>query len=140
MLPNEDSFYWGEGDNLDGYCFTITVLEHSGKSFARQAAQQYLQAQHMMEEWDDYNMETTTIYTADEVSTPPSLRDTGICKTDIPIGFIPIRISNVPTPLLTGDLDIVSQWMATPDLDECEYDTDESWECECGESYSASDF
>ena len=123
-----DPFYWGEDDTLDAWFFTVSILKP--QSFARQAVPQIQQALCMMENW-----EGDAEYTASEEI--PSM-PTAPCKVFYPIGSIPIRVAYTPTPLLTGSLEQLSEWLETPHFDEG-YSTDESWECDCGETHTVHD-
>jgi hypothetical protein len=131
-----DPFYWDETDNLDEFSFSVSFLESSRQSFARQVVPQVKQALLIMEEWCDEYGEAE--YTASEADMKPQ-QGGGTCKTTYHIGSIPLRVTDTPSRLWNGDLDKLSSWMRPP-YEDHGYDTDVSWECECGESYSASEW
>lgn len=134
-----DSFYW---DNtrlacLDQIFFTISFLDHIPRSFARQAVPQMKQAIHRMRKWNRQSDASAT-FTA-KPPKPRSVNTPGGCRKKYFIGSISFKKTSVPLdPIdINNLLGTLSMWMETPDTDEG-YSSDESWECGCGDSYSAS--
>jgi len=131
-----DSFYWSDTDNLDAFFFTISILDCLPRSFARQAVPQIKQAIGVMREWNRQS-DANVFFTA-KPSKPRSVNVPGGCRKTYFVGSISFRVVEAPGQLIDhGLLDTLSRWMETPD-DDAGYTTDESWECGCGDSYSAS--
>jgi hypothetical protein len=131
-----DSFYWSDRDNLNGFAFTVSVLEDVPRSFARQAVPQLMRIMDIMNDWNAGG-DASISFTARRRLPNRNLFPSSGCRKTFYIGAIPIRTATTPSALVSGDLDVLADWMDSRDR-EGGYDTDESWECECGESYSTS--
>jgi hypothetical protein len=134
-----DSFYWTDTKMacLNQIFFAILILDHLPRSCARQAVPQMKRAINRMRVWNCQSDANAT-FTA---KSPKSRRvnTPGGCRKSYFIGAISLRKTSSPADLIdnNGLLDTLSTWMETPDIDEG-YGSDQSWECECGDSYSAS--
>ena len=127
-----DAFVGRNTQTLNGFAFTISIEEAAPRSFARQAVPQFKQIMRIMKDWNACG-NTSVRFTAKKVKAP---RKAGCGQMHF-VGAIPIRTASTPTALVSGNLEALANWVESED-DESGYDTGESWECECGESYSAS--
>jgi hypothetical protein len=131
-------FHWERGAELGvSTFFTVSVIEPSRRSFARQAVPQVKQALNIMAKWNA-SSEADAVYTAKKRKhyhkTPPPRA----CRATHHLGCIPIRVATTPSPLLHGDLQALNERMKRS-WSYNGYSTDESWEweCECGASYES---
>jgi len=128
-----DPFTWNGSCEL-GISFSVSVVEPSQHSFARQVVPQVKQARSIMNKWNA-EADACATYTAKK-SKQKKLNDTLLraCKATYFIGSIPLRIGS--GPLLNGDIDALAGRLQLSCVSDG-YSTDESWEweCECGEQY-----
>ena len=132
-----DQFYWSDRNQLDGFAFTVTVVEQAHTSFARQAVPQLKRILGLVERTLD-GVDIDVIFTARSrmrTRTTPFIQG---CNQAHFIGAIPVRAASTPTELVRGDLDALGRWLEPWEDEEGGYDTDESWVCECGEVHHTS--
>jgi hypothetical protein len=131
-----DPFYWDNDSNLNGFGFTVSVIQPHAHSFARQAVPQLRQIMRIMGRWNRGG-ETEVTFTG--------RRKMGVvipfvygCRKTHFIGAIPIHVAWTPTEPMRGNLYALADWMDSQADEEDGYDTESSWACECGETHSES--
>ena len=128
-----DPFSWSFRGEL-GISFSVSVVEPSQRSFARQVVPQVKQARDIMKKWNasaDACVTYTTKKNRERKIKSGLLR---ACKNTYFIGSIPLRVG--AGPLLNGDIQALAKRLQRSYVSDG-YSTDESWEweCECGEQY-----
>jgi hypothetical protein len=129
-----DAFYWDDDSNLDGFGFTVSVIQPHARSFARQAVPQLRQIMRIMERWHRC-LEIEVTFAARRKA-PARIPFVHGCRKTHYIGAIPIRVASTPTDMVRGNLYALADWMDSPEDEEDGYDTESSWECECGETHT----
>ena len=121
---------WDSSRITGAVAFTISIIEALPRSFARQAVPQMKQILRIVKDWSN-GRDIKAIFTAK----PFNLSLRARCERMQYAGFIPINTVSTPSELVSGDLEALA---ISLEPREDGYETSESWECDCGESYSAS--